>query len=160
MVSSMGRAVSALGKLTVLSLVLALGACSAQDLASTVCGSAPPTSNNPIVPQLLYPVPGITGVPHHAPEMVVAYSASPYSAFPITITPLGGSAIQLSGMRPPPKPLPQPIAKELKPGTPMYGITLPTLLSNVKYSVAYKDSVSYCGRTYVNNYNMGSFTTQ
>jgi hypothetical protein len=160
LVSLMSGGFYRFGKAALLSLAVALGACSAQDLASTYCGSAPPTSNNPIVPQLLYPVPGITGVPHHAPELVVAYGLSPYAAFPITITPQGGSAIQLASMRPPPNPLPQPLAKELKPGTPMYGVTLPTLLSHVKYSVAYKDTVSYCGRTFVNNYNMGSFTTQ
>ncbi len=139
---------------------LTLTACSAQDLASLYCGGPPPTSNNPVVPQLLYPVPGVTAVPVNAPTMVVAYSLPPASAFPITVTPHGAAAIQLSGMKPPPKPLPQPIAKELVPGTPMYGVALPHLQAHTEYAVAYRDTVSYCGRSFVNNYNMGSFTTE
>ena len=140
--------------------VAALSGCSAQQLASIYCGSPPPTSNNPVVPQLLYPVPSITGVPDNAQALVVAYALSPYTAFPVVITPRGGAHIQLPGFAAPPHPLPQPMAKEITPGAPLYGIALPSLQSHTAYSVAYRDTVSYCGRTFVNYYNMGSFTTK
>lgn len=140
-----------------LALAMSLAGCNAEDV---FCGGPPPTSNNPVVPQLLYPVPGSANVPDNAPTMVVAYSKPPASAFPIEITPNGGNAIQLGGMHSPPNPLPTPIAKELVPGTPMYGVTLPALASHTTYATSYRDSVSYCGHTSVNLYKMGSFSTK
>ncbi|HKU81548.1 MAG TPA: hypothetical protein VJP76_05195 [Candidatus Tumulicola sp.] len=133
-----------------------LTGCNAEDL---VCGGPPP-NNKPIVPQLLYPVPGIKGVPDNAPTMVVAYGQSPTSAFPIILTPGGGSGIQLGGMHSPPNPLPTPIAKELVPGMPTYGVSLPALSPATTYSTSYKDTTSYCGQSSVNYYRMGSFTTK
>jgi hypothetical protein len=143
----------------ILTLAASLAGCSGQALANLYCGGSPPTSNNPVVPQLLYPVPGIANVPDNAPTMVVAYSLSPAAAFPIDITPAGGTQIQAGSMTSPPKPLPTPIAKELVPGTPMYGVTLPPLAAHTTYAVAYRDVVSFCGRTFTNLYKMGSFTT-
>jgi hypothetical protein len=143
----------------ILTLAASLSGCSGQALASLYCGGSPPTSNNPVVPQLLYPVPGVANVPDNAPTMVVAYSLSPAAAFQIDIVSAGGSPIQVGGMTSPPNPLPKPIAKELVPGTPMYGAALPPLAAHTTYAVAYRDVTSYCGRSSVNLYKMGSFTT-
>lgn len=145
--------------LVILTLAASLAGCSGQALATLYCGGSPPTSNNPVVPQLLYPVPGIANVPDNASTMVVAYSLSPAAAFPIDITPTGGTQIQAGGMTGPPKPLPTPIAKELVPGTPMYGVALPPLAAHTTFTVAYRDIISFCGRTSISLYKMGSFTT-
>jgi hypothetical protein len=142
-----------------LAFVTALAGCSAQSVTSSICGGPPPTGN-PAVPQLLYPVPSISNVPVSAQELVVAYSLSAATAFPLTLTPHGGSAIQLTGMKAPPKPLPAPIAAELVPGTPMYGVALPTLQGHTNYAVGYRYTVNYCSRKFVYNYTMGGFTTE
>jgi len=142
--------------LAAFSVALALlTGCNAEDL---VCGG-PPGNNNPVVPQLLYPVPGIANVPDNAPTMVVAYSQSPSSAFPIVITPNGGTSIRLGVMHAPPSPLPTPIAKELTPGMPMYGVALPALAPATTYATFYQDTSSYCGHSSVNLYKMGTFKT-
>ena len=92
--------------------------------------------------------------------MVVAYSLAPSSAFAIVLRQSNGTLTQLPGMTSPPNPLPQPIAKELVPGTPMYGVALPALSAHTTYAVQYRDVVSYCGRTFTNYYAMGPFTTK
>lgn len=140
-----------------LALAVSLAGCNAENF---FCGGPPPTNNKPVVPQLLYPIPGITNVPDHAPTMVVAYSLPPASASPIILSPNGGQAVQLGGMRKPPNPLPTPIAKEVVPMTPMYGVALPALKARTTYGVSYQIAGSYCGHSYVNNYNMGSFKTR
>jgi hypothetical protein len=147
-------------RIIALALAASLAGCSGQALASLYCGGTPPTSNNPVVPQLLYPVPGVGNVPDNAPAMVVAYSLSPATAFAIDITSGGGTQIQSGSMTSPPNPLPTPIAKEIAPGTPMYGVSLPPLATHTTYTVNYRDVVSFCGRTFTNLYKMGSFTTQ
>lgn len=139
-----------------LALAVSLAGCNAQDF---FCGGPPP-NNKPVVPQLLYPVPGITNVPDNARTMVVAYSLSPASAAPIVLTPKGGHAIQLGGMRSPPNPLPTPIATELVRGTPRYGVALPALTPSTTYTASYQNTSSYCGRSAVNAYKMGSFKTR
>lgn len=138
---------------------VALALLTACNPVSLICGGPIPTSNNPVVPQLLYPVPGVNNVPDNAPTMVVAYSQPPSSAFPIVITRIGGSTTQLGGMHAPPSPLPTPIAKVLVPGTPMYGVSLPALKPATSYATSYRDTTSYCGHTSVNLYNMGTFRT-
>jgi hypothetical protein len=137
-------------RIIALALAASLAGCSGQALASLYCGGTPPTSNNPVVPQLLYPVPGVGDVPDNAPAMV----------FAIDITSGGGTQIQGGSMTSPPNPLPTPIAKEIAPGTPMYGVSLPPLATHTTYTVNYRDVVSFCGRTFTNLYKMGSFTTQ
>jgi hypothetical protein len=72
--------------------------------------------------------------------------------FPGTVT--------LGGLVAPPSPLPAPIATEQHPGTTMWGVTLPTLAAHTTYTVGYRFTNSYCGRSETFTTAMGTFTTQ
>jgi hypothetical protein len=147
--------------LTGIVLAAALSGCSGQQLASEFCGGPPPTNTwNPVVPQLLYPVPGWSKVPDNAPELVVAYNLSNGQPKTIVITPTGGALIPLGPLEAPPNPLPTPNAKEQKPGTTMWGVALPPLHAHTTYTVGYHFTNSYCGRSETFTTSMGSFTTQ
>ena len=140
--------------------MLALTGCSAQALVNAFCGGGLPPSSTPVVPQLLFPVPGWNAVADNAPALVVAYSTSSGPLKTIVLVPQNGAMISLGKLLPPPNPLPQPIAQELVPGTPMWSVTLPHLLPHTGYAVGYHFTVNYCGRSQTYTTPMGTFTTQ
>ena len=139
--------------------VFAFSGCSAQSIESAFCGG-PPSNFNPVPPQLLFPVPGWNAVPDNASALVVAYSASSGPLKTIEITPQNGAMIALGSLQPPPNPLPQPIAQELIPGTPMWSVALPPLQPHTGYSVGYHFTNTYCGHSETFTTAMGVFTTQ
>ena len=140
--------------------ILALTGCSAQTIESAFCGGLPPSNFNPVPPQLLYPTPGWNAVPDKATALVVAYSNASGPLKTIEITPQNGAMIDLGGLLPPPNPLPQPIAQELIPGTPMWSVTLPSLAPHTGYTVGYHFTNTYCGHSETFTTPMGGFTTQ
>jgi hypothetical protein len=92
-------------------------------------------------PQLLYPIPGATGVPTAAGYLVFATADSPLD-FNASLVPATGADVPVAALGPPPVPLPTPIATPFpiaKPGEPaiVYGASHPALAASTTYQVRF-----------------------
>ncbi len=141
-------------------LAAALTGCSGSQIENSVCGGPPPTNLNPVVPQLLYPVPGYAKVPNTVAQLVVAYNLSSGPVKQFVLTSQTGAVTTLGSLQAPPNPLPTPIANEVHPGTTQWGVAIPaTLNPHTTYTVGYHFTNSYCGRSESFTTSMGTFTT-
>jgi len=109
-----------------------------------------------VAPQLLYPIPGATGVPTVAWSLVVAGSLP--SSIAVELVAQGGVTLDLGPLRAPPSPLPSPEATPTNPMATLNGVAYPALEPATTYSVAYHDTAKVCPIPVGGN--TGSFTTQ
>ena len=132
-------------------------------LATAVAGcSQPAFYGNPCPgpvmfgPQLLYPIPGATGVSSAAGYLVFATSASPTDFKPSLVS-VTGTVVPVGALDAPPAPLPSPNATP-SPLAKLYGASHPALAPNTTYNVEFAAEGSGPCPTYVEP--SGSFTTR
>ena len=100
-----------------------------------------------VAPQLAYPIPGATGVPTAAGNLVF------YGSLPSSFTGLltsASSSIELGAFGPAPSPLPSPLApRGTGPGDggePLAGVAFPQLAPATTYTISFSDTGS-CAMT-------------
>ncbi len=128
-------------------------------LAAAGCGGskdAPgcPGVARPYAGQLLYPIPGASGVPVSAGSLVL--SGVPGSEFVSVVGPDG--AVVMAKPGPAPSPLPEPIATPSQPGA-RSGLAYPPLASDTTYEVTYVGSAGLTCYLPVGG-SLGTFTTR
>jgi hypothetical protein len=114
--------------------------------------------SEPAIPseQLLYPIPGATGVPTAAGSVVFAGSLDAASRVVLTA---GGVEKQLGTLVVPPSPLPSPMATPAIAGSPLSSAPYPALASATTYtvSITFDFGSAACPAPVLTE---GSFTTQ
>jgi hypothetical protein len=111
-------------------------------------------------PQVLYPIPGATGVSTAAGSIVVS-GGLPSTAV-VDLAAAGGRATDLGPLGPPPSPLPSPEATPYynpspPPPPPLYGVAYLQLASGTTYTISYHDTATPCPLAIGGG---GTFTTQ
>jgi hypothetical protein len=131
-------------------------------LGATLAGCSPsPNYACPALafpgPQLVYPVPGATGVSSAAGYLVFATAQSPAN-FKASLVPATGASVPVAALGAPPVPLPSPIASPLALAT-VYGASHPALAARTTYDVdfASEPGSAYCSFPVESS---GSFTTR
>lgn len=139
---------------------LALAACSGAG-ASTSPGPVPcPLAAGsalaiPAPPDLLYPMPGASGVPDGVFTMVAGYGTlapPPAQLVPVS----GGTTVTGGAWGPPPSPIPSPAATPRSSTETLYGAPVPALAAHTAYDVQVTFGTPPCQSTET----AGSFTTQ
>ena len=109
----------------------------------------------PMPPDLLYPIPGATGVPDGHFTLVVGYSFTPP---PMQIvTAIGGMpALSSNAWGPPPSPMPSPAATPRSSSEVLYSLAVPALAAHTTYNAQVTFGTPPCQAME----SAGSFTTQ
>lgn len=119
------------------------------------CPLAAGTSAVPAPPDLLYPMPGATGVPDGNFTLVAGYSIRPPAVQLVTAS--GGiPAFSSNAWGPPPSPMPSPAATPRSSSEVLYGLAVPVLAARTTYNVDVTFGTPPCQTTE----SAGSFTTQ
>jgi hypothetical protein len=120
---------------------------------STPCASQP----NLAAPQLLYPIPGSSGVAD-SPGFIVVSGVGPASGS-IYLKPPTGSNIYANSLGPVPSPAPSPAASA-PAGSTLLAAPIPSLAAGTAYGVYFNSNgASPCVQGQVSG-SIGSFTTQ
>jgi hypothetical protein len=109
-----------------------------------------------LAPQLLYPIPGSTGVPTAAGSLLVAGNVP--STVVAELVPATGTILNLGTLGPPPSPLPSPAATPISSLGTLQGVAYPALSAATSYSVDYQDTATPCPVAITGN--SASFTTR
>jgi len=127
------------------------------------CSSAPTVYPCPALaingPQVLYPIPGATGVSTAAGSIVVTGFLPSSDVVDLTA---GGATKDLGPLGPPPSPLPSPEAtpqyEPTAPATPrLLAVAYPKLAPATTYTIGYHDTSTICP---ISPGGGGTFTTQ
>jgi len=137
----------------VLGAAAVMAACSSQ--AVSPIGGSPCPALALLGPQMLYPIPGATGVPTAAGMIVVAGSLQANDV--VELTPAGGMTLDLGPLGPAPSPLPSPAATPAQAGASPSAVSYPALQSATTYTVSYRDTSKHCPLAIGGG---GSFETQ
>ncbi len=139
------------GLMLTLGLGVTLAACSGGSSTPSGMNCLGSQANLPPAPQLLYPVPGASGVP----DAVGILIYEGYGTSPNTITLFnGGQAPVATTPTTLPSTLPTPIASPSQPGT-TYAVSFPVLTTNAIYQAQYALPAGCNPKTA----SFGSFTT-
>jgi hypothetical protein len=131
----------------------ALAACGDAGTGSTTCPSYPTLG----LPQLLYPIPGATGVPD-SPQYLVVTNVGPASGSLYLIPPNGGNNIAAQALGPVPSPAPSPAATAPANAT-VLAAAIPNLNTGT-YTVKFvSNGASPCVQGQQSG-TIGSFSTQ
>ncbi|HEY9179675.1 MAG TPA: hypothetical protein VIO32_03085 [Candidatus Baltobacteraceae bacterium] len=140
-------------------IALALAACGGTSSRSTQapvpCPLAAGAYAIPAPPDLLYPMPGATGVPDGDFTLVVGYSSRPPQMQLVT-----GSgvipALSSNAWGPAPSPMPSPAATPRSSSETLYGLAVPALSAQTTYTAQVTFGNPPCQTTE----SAGSFTTR
>ncbi len=109
----------------------------------------------PLPPDLLYPMPGATGVPDGNFTLVVGYSVKP-PAMQLVTAGAGIPGLSSNAWGPPPSPMPSPAATPRSSSEVLYGLAVPALAAHTTYDAQVTFGAPPCHATE----SAGSFTTQ
>jgi len=140
-------------------IALALAACGggrgSATQAPVPCPLAAGAYAIPAPPDLLYPMPGATGVPDGNFTLVVGYSTTP-PALQLVTGSGGIPAFSSNAWGPPPSPMPSPAATPRSSSEMLYGLAVPALAAHTTYTAQVTFGSPPCQSTE----SAGSFTTQ
>ena len=140
-------------------IALALAACGGASSPSSPspvpCPLAAGAYAIPAPPDLLYPIPGATGVPDGNFTLVVGYSTTP-PALQLVTGSGGIPTLSSNAWGPAPSPLPSPAATPRSSSETLYGLSVPGLAAHTTYTAQVTFGSPPCQSTET----AGSFTTQ
>jgi len=111
----------------------------------------------PAPPDLLYSIPGATGVPDGNFQLIVGYPTTPFAPPVLAPTPAGPSTTGAT-FTAAPTPLPSPMATPRSSIEMLFGSAIPALQSATTYEVTFTFGPAIPGCP--NTENAGSFTTR
>lgn len=124
---------------------LALAGCNGSTAQPNPCATIPGSGTQPVLPELIYPMPGSTGVPDGNFTAVVAYARG-------TVT-IGTTTLAATAA---PSPVPSPYTTPLPNAAVLTGFPVGSLSAQTTYSIVDAVGTSQCP----DNVTLGSFTTQ
>lgn len=153
--SKHGKPAALCGLFFLLALVACGGGASSPSPGPVPCPLAAGMSAVPAPPDLLYPMPGATGVPDGNFTLVAGYSVTP-PAMQLVTGSGGIPALSSNAWGPPPSPMPSPAATPRSSSEVLYGLAVPALGAHTTYTAQVTFGTPPCRTTE----SAGSFTTQ